>query len=116
MKLKQLEGLLGTLQQFSHPKIELEQYPTGPHIASRLLYTWKSNINIVLVSENNRFVLTEECPSVPPANVTRVVRELYDRWIASNNKAKAYMLVSMSDALRSKMEPKECTFEIMESL
>ncbi|WOL08346.1 hypothetical protein Cni_G17099 [Canna indica] len=39
MKLKQLEGLLGTLQQFSHPKVELEQYPTGPHIASRLLYT-----------------------------------------------------------------------------
>ncbi|XP_042406533.1 rRNA N6-adenosine-methyltransferase METTL5-like isoform X2 [Zingiber officinale] len=39
MKLKQLGGLLGTLQQFSHPKIELEQYPTGPHIASRLLYT-----------------------------------------------------------------------------
>ncbi|KAJ8479730.1 hypothetical protein OPV22_023457 [Ensete ventricosum] len=39
MKLKQLESLLGTLQQFSHPKVELEQYPTGPHIASRLLYT-----------------------------------------------------------------------------
>ncbi|KAG6469160.1 hypothetical protein ZIOFF_073858 [Zingiber officinale] len=77
---------------------------------------WKSNINIVLVSENNRFVLTEECPPVPPANVTRAVRELYDRWIASNNKAKAYMLASMSDALRSKMEPKECAFEIMESL
>ncbi|KAG6476507.1 hypothetical protein ZIOFF_066596 [Zingiber officinale] len=77
---------------------------------------WKSNINIVLVSENNRFVLTEECPPVPPANATRAVRELYDRWIASNNKAKAYMLASMSDALRSKMEPKECAFEIMESL
>ncbi|KAL0315656.1 UNVERIFIED_CONTAM: rRNA N6-adenosine-methyltransferase METTL5 [Sesamum radiatum] len=39
MKLKQLEGLLGSLQQFENPKIELEQYPTGPHIASRLLYT-----------------------------------------------------------------------------
>ncbi|KAG6510438.1 hypothetical protein ZIOFF_028459 [Zingiber officinale] len=77
---------------------------------------WKSNINIVLVSENNRFVLTEECPPVPPANATRAVRELYDRWIASNNKAKAYMLASMSNALRSKMEPKECAFEIMESL
>ncbi|XP_073116392.1 uncharacterized protein [Elaeis guineensis] len=38
MKLKQLEGLLGSLQQFSNPKVELEQYPTGPHIASRLLY------------------------------------------------------------------------------
>lgn len=39
MKLKHLEGLLGNLQQFSNPKIELEQYPTGAHIASRVLYT-----------------------------------------------------------------------------
>ncbi|CAA7401694.1 unnamed protein product [Spirodela intermedia] len=39
MKLKQLEGLLGELQQFSAPKVELEQYPTGPHIASRLIHT-----------------------------------------------------------------------------
>ncbi|KAD4983192.1 hypothetical protein E3N88_19863 [Mikania micrantha] len=39
MKLKQLEGLLGNLQQFDNPKIELEQYPTGAHIASRMLYT-----------------------------------------------------------------------------
>ncbi|CAI0628782.1 unnamed protein product [Linum tenue] len=38
MKLKQLESLLGNLQQFSNPKVELEQYPTGPHIASRMLY------------------------------------------------------------------------------
>ncbi|KAG6528267.1 hypothetical protein ZIOFF_010418 [Zingiber officinale] len=77
---------------------------------------WKSNINIVLVNENNRFVLIEECPPIPPANVAYDVREQYDRWIASNNKAKAYMLASMSDALRSKMEAKECAFEIMESL
>ncbi|XP_073278310.1 uncharacterized protein [Primulina huaijiensis] len=39
MKLKQLESYLGSLEQFVNPKIELEQYPTGPHIASRLLYT-----------------------------------------------------------------------------
>ncbi|XP_073118883.1 uncharacterized protein [Henckelia pumila] len=77
---------------------------------------WKSNINIVLVSENNMFVLTEECPPVPPANATRAVKEPYDRWIASKNKAKAYMLASMSDALRIKMEPMETAFEIMESL
>ncbi|XP_039126419.1 rRNA N6-adenosine-methyltransferase METTL5 [Dioscorea cayenensis subsp. rotundata] len=42
MKLKQLEGLLGNLDQFSDPKVELEQYPTGPHIASRLLYMAES--------------------------------------------------------------------------
>ncbi|KAG6551796.1 hypothetical protein Mapa_006613 [Marchantia paleacea] len=39
MKLKQLESILGDVTQFSSPKIDLEQYPTGPHIASRLIYT-----------------------------------------------------------------------------
>ncbi|KAK3003414.1 hypothetical protein RJ639_018679 [Escallonia herrerae] len=47
MKLKQLESLLGTLQQFSNPKLELEQYPTGPHIASRMLYTAENSFGDV---------------------------------------------------------------------
>ncbi|KAL2631282.1 hypothetical protein R1flu_015968 [Riccia fluitans] len=38
MKLKQLESILGDVSQFSKPKIDLEQYPTGPHIASRMVY------------------------------------------------------------------------------
>jgi predicted RNA methylase len=38
MKLKQLESMLGDVTQFSSPKVDLEQYPTGPHIASRMLY------------------------------------------------------------------------------
>ncbi|KAG0622232.1 hypothetical protein M758_3G082400 [Ceratodon purpureus] len=38
MKLKQLESCLGDVTQFSSPKVELEQYPTGPHIASRMLF------------------------------------------------------------------------------
>ncbi|KAG7988899.1 hypothetical protein I3843_03G211200 [Carya illinoinensis] len=47
MKLKQLEGLLGELQQFSNPKVELEQYPTGPHIASRMLFTAENSFEDV---------------------------------------------------------------------
>ncbi|XP_048227510.1 rRNA N6-adenosine-methyltransferase METTL5 isoform X1 [Ricinus communis] len=47
MKLKQLESHLGDLQQFSNPKIELEQYPTGPHIASRMLYTAENSFGDV---------------------------------------------------------------------
>ncbi|KAJ9183932.1 hypothetical protein P3X46_007726 [Hevea brasiliensis] len=47
MKLKQLESLLGDLQQFSNPKIELEQYPTGSHIASRMLYTAENSFGDV---------------------------------------------------------------------
>ncbi|KAH7302703.1 hypothetical protein KP509_23G083600 [Ceratopteris richardii] len=38
MKLKQLEGIISQLVQFQNPKIELEQYSTGAHIASRMLY------------------------------------------------------------------------------
>ncbi|KAJ4952290.1 hypothetical protein NE237_029122 [Protea cynaroides] len=38
MKLKQLEGYLGNLEQFPNAKVELEQYPTGPHIATRMFY------------------------------------------------------------------------------
>lgn len=47
MKLKQLESLLGNLDQFAAPKIELEQYPTGPHIASRMLYTAENSFGDV---------------------------------------------------------------------
>ncbi|KAJ7969579.1 Methyltransferase-like protein 5 [Quillaja saponaria] len=47
MKLKQLESLLGDLQQFPNPKVELEQYPTGPHIASRMLYTAENSFGDV---------------------------------------------------------------------
>ncbi|KDD76210.1 hypothetical protein H632_c313p0 [Helicosporidium sp. ATCC 50920] len=38
MKLKDLEALLQEVTPFAAPKIELEQYPTPPHLASRLLF------------------------------------------------------------------------------
>ncbi|CAN4094217.1 unnamed protein product [Withania somnifera] len=57
MKLKQLESLLGSLEQFSTPKIELEQYPTGPHIASRMLYTAENSFEDV----NSRVVADFGC-------------------------------------------------------
>ena len=34
---------------------------------------WKSNINIVLICENKKFILTEECPPEPHANACRTV-------------------------------------------
>lgn len=39
MKLKELEGYLQDVAVFSDPKIKLEQYPTTPHLAARMLYT-----------------------------------------------------------------------------
>ncbi|XP_071947005.1 rRNA N(6)-adenosine-methyltransferase METTL5-like [Antedon mediterranea] len=39
MKLKELEGYLQDVDVFDDPKILLEQYPTTPHIAARMLHT-----------------------------------------------------------------------------
>ncbi|GBG89405.1 hypothetical protein CBR_g49195 [Chara braunii] len=39
MKLKQLQSMLEDVEQFESPNVELEQYPTGAHIAARMMYT-----------------------------------------------------------------------------
>jgi predicted RNA methylase len=39
MKLKQLQSLLEDVDGFAAPKIALEQYATGAHIAARILHT-----------------------------------------------------------------------------
>ena len=36
------------------------------------LVKWKSNMNIVLICENYKFVRTEECPPEPAANAPRI--------------------------------------------
>ena len=77
---------------------------------------WKSDLNIVLMSENMRFILTDPCPPVPAANASRALRNNYDNWISSNNRAISYMLASMSDTLRSKMERMDTVVEILEAL
>ena len=39
MRLKELEGYLQQVDVFENPKVDLEQYPTTPHIAAHMLYT-----------------------------------------------------------------------------
>ena len=63
---------------------------------------WKSNLNIVLVSESLRFILIEERPVLPAPNASKNLREDYDKWVMANKKAMAYMLASIFDALRTK--------------
>ena len=70
-------------------------------LTSENFVKWKSNMNIALLCDNYKFVLTEECPLEPAANATRTVRDAYDRWINVNNKARCYLLASMSDVLRA---------------
>ncbi|TYJ96447.1 gag/pol protein [Cucumis melo var. makuwa] len=78
--------------------------------------TWKSNLNTILVVDDLRFVLTEECPQTLASNANRTSREAYDRWIKANEKARVYILSSMSDVLAKKHESLATAKEIMDSL
>lgn len=46
MKLHELESALGNVAGFSNPIIELEQYPTSAHLASRMIHLAASNGDI----------------------------------------------------------------------
>ena len=59
--------------------------------------TWKSNLNTILVVDDLRFVLTEECPQTPTSNTNRTSQKVYDRWVKANEKACVHILASMSD-------------------
>ncbi|KAA0066490.1 gag/pol protein [Cucumis melo var. makuwa] len=78
--------------------------------------SWKNTINTVLIIDDLRFVLVEECPQVPAANATRTVREPYERWAKANEKARAYILASLSEVLAKKHESVLTAREIMDSL
>ena len=77
---------------------------------------WKSNLNIMLVVENIRYVLNVPKPPLPNNTATRQVKAEFDQWVASNNKAIAYMLANISDVLRAKFENQESAVKILDSL
>ena len=70
----------------------------------------------MLVGGNIRYILNVPKPPVPNNSATRHVKWEYDQWVASNNKAIAYMLASMSDILRAKFNNQESIVEILDSL
>ncbi|XP_039746877.1 rRNA N6-adenosine-methyltransferase METTL5 [Pararge aegeria] len=57
IKLKTLEGHLGTLSGFSEPRLELEQYETPAHIAAVALYTIQTQFEAL----QNKIVLDAGC-------------------------------------------------------
>ncbi|XP_022157449.1 uncharacterized protein LOC111024145 [Momordica charantia] len=77
---------------------------------------WKTNLNTILVVDDLRFILTEECPQAPTPNAARASRDAYDRWIKANDKANVYILTSISDVLSKKHESMVTAREIMDSL
>ncbi|TYK05033.1 gag/pol protein [Cucumis melo var. makuwa] len=78
--------------------------------------TWKLNLNTILMVDDLRFALTEECPQTPTLIANRTSQEAYDRWIKVDEKVRVYILASMFDVLTKKHESLATAKEIMDSL
>ena len=64
---------------------------------------WKRNLNIVLTTEEHKYVLTKPCPSFLSLDVPLKEKQRYDRWQKSNEMAKCYILASVSNVLQHQM-------------
>ena len=76
----------------------------------------KSNMNAVLVCEDLKFVLAEECPPEPVRNASQAIRDTRQRQVSANEKARCYLLAGMSEVLAAKHEPMATVYEMLESL
>ena len=65
-----LSYLISTIMSSNNPIIALL---ANEKLSGDNFVKWKSNINIVLIYENQKFVLIGECPSELPANASRNV-------------------------------------------
>ena len=73
-------------------------------------------MNAVLVCEDLKFILTEECPPEPAKNISQAIRDARQYWVSVNKKAHCHLLVGMSEILAIKHEPMATAYEMLESL
>ncbi|XP_030964317.1 uncharacterized protein LOC115985517 [Quercus lobata] len=77
---------------------------------------WKRNLDIVLTIEEHKFVLYKPCPNFPSFDAPPEEKQQYDHWQKSNEKAKCYILESISNVLQHQMQDLELASDIMLSL
>ncbi|KAA0062925.1 gag/pol protein [Cucumis melo var. makuwa] len=71
---------------------------------------------MILVITDLRFVLMEECPPFPTKYASQSEWDAFDRWTKVNDKARLYILASMSDILSKKHEIMVTARQIIDSL
>ena len=77
---------------------------------------WKRNLNIVLIAEEHKYVLTQPCPNFPSLDAPFEEKQRYDRWQKSNEMAKCYILASISNVLQHQIQDVKLVSDIMLSL
>ena len=84
---------------------------TGPNYVN-----WKHNLNLVLIAEGYKFVLTDLCP-LPPDNLSsKEEEEAYHKWKKADEMARCYILASMSNVLQHQHEGMTSAYDMMFNL
>ena len=84
---------------------------TGPNYID-----WKRNLNLVLIVEGYKFVLTEICPPKPYSVYSKEEDEAYQKWRKADEMARYYILASMSNLLQHQHELMATAYDMMLNL
>lgn len=84
---------------------------TGPNYLD-----WKRNLDIVLVAEEYKFVLTTPVPTDLAPDSTEEQKEAHRKWHKANEMARCYILASMSNVLQQQHSAMPTAAYIMLSL
>ena len=72
----------------------------------------KKILDIVLTTEEHKYVLNELCPNFPTLDASFEEKQRYDCQQKSNEMAKCYILVSISNVLQHQMQDVELASDI----
>ena len=84
---------------------------TGPNYID-----WKRNLNLVLISEEYKFVLTDMCPPPPDSDSSKEEVEAYQSWRKADEMARCYILASMSNILQHQHKNMATAYDMMMNL
>ena len=66
---------------------------------------WKSNLDIVLIAEEYKYILVEECPPTSTDSSSEKEKESYKKRIKEDEMTRCYILASMSGVLQHQIRP-----------
>ena len=77
---------------------------------------WKRNLDIVLTTEDYKFVLTDLCSPKPHEGATKQEAKPYEKWIKAYEMSRCYMLASMSNILQHQHQSMPITYDMLMNL
>ena len=84
---------------------------TGPNYLD-----WKRNLDIVLVADEYKFVLTTPAPASLGSDSTEEQKQAHRKWHKANEMARCYIVASMSNVLQQQHQHMPNAADIMLSL